>query len=376
MHPNPASDKPALRGSSRSDSIILAALSFLLFLYFMLTAAFSGYGYFIDELYYIACSRRLAFGYVDHPPLSIALLALSRWLFGDTLPAIRLLPSLAAAATIFLTGAMVRQLGGNRIAMVIAALAAIAVPVYLLMGSFYSMNVFEILIWTSILYLLIKLVQEEQPKYWLAIGLLMGLGLEMKHTMVLYAIAIVAGMMLTNTRRLLWTKWFLWGMAGCVVLIIPNLIWQYANGIPSAEFYRNAMLNKNIPTGPVKVLLQQILFISPFTLPLWMAGLGYCFFSPEGKRYRFFGWTYLILLAVMIVGQSSRPDRISSMYVVLLALGAVAITKTASPFMKRLVMPASIAVLVAGIILAAPIASPLLPPPVLSSYLSIPRDLF
>ncbi len=325
----------ATQNPARGDYLILLGISSGLFLYFMLTAIFSGYGYFIDEFYYIACSRHLAFGYVDHPPLSIGLLALSRWLFGESLPAIRLFPSLAAAGTVFLTGMMARRLGGNRTAMIIAALAVIAAPVYMVMGSFYSMNVFEILIWTGILYLIILLVQQEQPKYWLAIGVLMGLGLEMKHTMALYAVAIVAGMLLTGTRRLLWNRWFLGGIAACVVLIIPNLIWQYAHGFPSIEFYRNAMLNKNIPTGPGKVVFQQILFLNPLTLPLWLSGLAYCLFSNEGKRYRFFGLGYALLLAFMIVGQASRPDRIGSIYTVLFALGAVAVTRGAIPAVKR-----------------------------------------
>ncbi len=353
-----------------TDFLVLSGLSFALFLYLMLTAAFSGYGYFIDELYYIACSKRLAFGYVDHPPLSIALLALSRWLFGDSLPAIRFLPSLSAATTVFLTGAMARRLGGNRAAMIIAALAAIAVPVYLLMGSFYSMNVFEILIWTSILYLLIKLVQEERPKYWLAIGVLMGLGLEMKHTMLVYGIAIAAGMILTSARRLLWNKWLLWGIIGCFIVSLPNLVWQVQNGFPSIEFYRNAMINKNIPTGPLKVVLTQIIFLNPLAFPVWIVGLAYCLFSGQTKRYRFIGWTYLFLLAVMIAGQSSRPDRIASMYTVLLALGAVAIGKNTLPAVKRVIVPATVAILIVGIALAAPIATPLLPPPALRSYLS------
>jgi 4-amino-4-deoxy-L-arabinose transferase-like glycosyltransferase len=355
--------------SLRNDVLILSGLSFVLFLYYMLTAAFSGYGYFIDEFYYIACSRHLAFGYVDHPPLSIALLALSRWFFGDSLPAIRFFPSLAAAGTVFLTGMMSRRLGGNRAAMIIAALGVIAVPIYLLMGSFYSMNVFEIFLWTGILFLLIKLVEEEQPKYWLAIGLLMGLGLEMKHTMVLYAIAIVVGMLPTGARRLLWNKWFFWGMIGCCILIVPNLLWQIANGFPSAEFYSNAMRNKNIPTGPVNVILQQILFNNPLALPVWVAGLVYCFFSDRAKPYRFLGWAYLFLLTVMIVSQSSRPDRIASMYTVLFALGAVAIARISLTMTRRLVVPAVGFLLVIGIMLAAPISSPLLPPPVLKNYL-------
>lgn len=336
----------------------------------MMSAAFSGYGFFIDEFYYIACSKRLAFGYVDQPPLSVALLTVSRWLLGDSITAVRVFPSLAVAASVFLTGAMALRLGGNRTAMIIAALGTIAVPVYLVMGSFFSMNAFEILIWTSILYLVLMLLQKENPKYWLAIGILVGLGLEMKHTSIVYGVAIVFGLLLTDARRLFWNKWFLWGSSVAFLLLVPNLIWQYMNGFPSLEFYRNAMVNKNITTGPVRVVLTQILFTNPFTLPVWVAGLVYCLFAEKMERYRAFGWAYVFLLVVMIAGKTSRPDRIGSIYTVLIAMGSVAITSVSLPVVRKVLAPAVIVILLAGIILAAPISTPLLSPPELRSYVS------
>ena len=222
MQQNGGERTAATLTSASTDFVILSGLSLALFLYLMVTAAFSGYGYFLDEFYYIACSKRLAFGYVDHPPLSIGLLALSREILGESIPAIRFLPGLAIGATVFLTGVLARRLGGGRWAMIIAALAAMAMPAYLGVGSFYSMNGYEILLWTGILYLVIRLVQEEQPKYWMAIGILMGLGLEMKHTMVLYSFALVVGMLLTPSRRFLWNRWALLGIAACFALLHPT----------------------------------------------------------------------------------------------------------------------------------------------------------
>jgi hypothetical protein len=363
-------DISASKNSEKFDLLILAALSLSLFLYHILTSTISSYGYFIDEFYYIACSKHLALGYVDHPPLSIFLLALSRWLFGDSIPALRLFPAFAAAATVYMTGLTVRRLGGSRVAVIIAALAVIAMPVLLLMSSFYSMNAFEPLIWTIILYFMIRLAQEENAKYWLVIGLLMGIGLEIKHTMVVYAAALVVGMLLTNTRRLLWNRWFLWGAFGCFLLLLPNLLWQYVHGFPSLEFYRNAMVNKNVPRGPLNVILDQILFANPLALPLWIAGLIYLCVAQETRRYRFLGWAYLILLSVMVVSQSSRPDRIGAMYTVLFAAGAVAIEKLRRPPALRLVSYLMIVMLVGGAIVLAPVFTPLLPPPMLKNYLS------
>ena len=356
--------------SAKWDLRILAGLSFSIFLYQMFASSLSSYGYFIDELYYIACSKHLAFGYVDHPPLSIMILALSRWFLGDSMSAIRFLPALAGATNVFVTGLIVRRFGGSRLAIVIAALATIIVPVYLLMGSFYSMNAFEPLIWTSILYFVVRLVQEDDKKCWLAIGILMGIGMEMKHTMALYGIALILGMLVTNGRHFLRNKWFLWGVLGCFVLLLPNLIWQYLHGFPSLEFYKNAMANKNILRSPLNVVLDQVLYTNPATVPVWIAGFLYFFFSREGKRYLFLAWAYLLLLAVMVVSGSSRPDRIAAMYPVLFAAGAVAIEKIRRRSMQRYMTVSMVVVLAAGGVILAPVFTPVLPPALLRQYIS------
>ena len=74
-----------------------------------------GYGYFRDELYYLACARRVAWGYVDHPPLSVALLAVERAILGESLLAIRILPALAGALVVWLAAYLARELGGGEI---------------------------------------------------------------------------------------------------------------------------------------------------------------------------------------------------------------------------------------------------------------------
>src|SRR5271157_4466542 len=86
------------------------------------------YGYFVDELYYLACSRHLDWGYVDQPPLIALITWIARSLFGQSLPAIRLLPAVAGAGEVALTALIARELGGKRFAQGLAALAALVAP--------------------------------------------------------------------------------------------------------------------------------------------------------------------------------------------------------------------------------------------------------
>src|SRR5512139_1086986 len=95
-----------------------------------------GYGIFRDELYYLACADHLAWGYVDHPPLSIVVLAIVRALLGDSLHAIRLVPALAAGGTAILAASTARALGGAAFAQRLAAIAAALLPIGLALSSF------------------------------------------------------------------------------------------------------------------------------------------------------------------------------------------------------------------------------------------------
>ena len=353
----------------RNNLFILAFLSVIMVIIFMISSIIKPYGFFIDELYFMACSKRLAWGYVDQPPLSIALLWMMQHLFGNSIFVIRILPALSIAATVFITGLIARRLGGGLVSMLLSGLAVMIMPVFLVFGSFYSMNCFEPLIWTTIVFFVIKMIQEDHPHYWIQIGNLMGLGLEMKHTMALYIAALLIGFLFSDKRRLLFNRWILWGGLACFIIILPNLIWQVVNHFPSLELYRNSFGSKNINKSYLQVLIEQIIFANPLSFPLWFTGLVILAFTP-GRKYRLLLYAYIFLLLVMMAGHSSRPDRISAIYTFFMASGAVAIEQHLKPFWRKFTQ-ASIAILmVSGGVLLAPVFCPLLPPSVTKNHIS------
>jgi dolichyl-phosphate-mannose--protein O-mannosyl transferase len=149
----------------------LAAIKLLLHLY-----AGRHYGYFVDELYYVACAQHLAWGYVDQPPLIALAARVARVLLGDSLSAIRFLPALAGAGTVMLTGLIARELGGKRFSQGLAALCALAAPGFLAFDSLFSMNAFEHLFWMGCAWLVIRIVRTGNTRLWLWFGLLAGIG--------------------------------------------------------------------------------------------------------------------------------------------------------------------------------------------------------
>src|SRR5713226_3608418 len=166
------------------------------------------YGYFRDELYYIATSDHLAWGYVDFAPLASLLLRVSRSVLGDSLHAIRLLPALAQGAEIVLTGLITRELGGKRFAVFLACVSVLMAPVILNNATRLSMNPFEPLFWMGCVYFLLRAINADQPKMLVWCGVMLGLGMENKHSTAFFMLSLTAGLLATCARRLILTKWF------------------------------------------------------------------------------------------------------------------------------------------------------------------------
>ena len=164
--------KPHSRFTSGPAIALYLALAKLLL--HLLTA--TRYGIFRDEMYYVACSQHLAWGYVDHPPMNILIAWFARHAFGDSLLGLRLLPAIAGAGLVWMAGQLAREMGGGRFAQSLAALAVIPVPIYLIMHHWLTMNAFEPLLWMSCLWCVVTAINRGEPRYWFWFGVLPGLG--------------------------------------------------------------------------------------------------------------------------------------------------------------------------------------------------------
>jgi hypothetical protein len=352
----------------RRTNGVLSGLAFVYFLLEFVPGVFGEYGYFIDEFYYVACSGHLAMGFVDHPPLSTFLLWLVRCAIGDSLIALRIVPALLGAITVFMTGIIARRFGADRYGQLIAAAAAMAGSVYHVTFGYYSMNAFAVLLWTVGFLILVEIERRDEPRLWILFGVLAGLGLENKHTFVLLLLGLAVGLLLTSARRHLKSRWLWIGCAICAVLFLPNLIWQAAHGWPSIEFYHNADLYKNVPTPPLEVLKQQVLVMNPGALPIWLSGLLFFLFARRGRVFRHLGWIYVTLLLLMLIGQKSRPDRIADVYTVLFAGGGAFVSDLIRRDRLRWLRWTLPGVLLIFGVVLAPLGLPVLPPPMMAGY--------
>jgi hypothetical protein len=346
---------------------ILAGVKILVHL--ATTGAF-GYSYFVDELYYLACAEHLDWGYVDLPPLFPAVTAAVRLLFGDSLFAVRLVPTLSGGATVLLAGLLARDLGGGRFAQGLAALATLTAPLHLAMNSLHTMNTLEPLLWIGCAWIVVRIVRGAHPRLWLLFGLLAGLGLLNKLSMAFLGAGVVAGLVLTKERRVFARPWIWLGGAVALALFLPNLVWMARHGFPHFELLANIRADeRNVALPPLDFFAQQIQVMHPLAAPIWIAGLAWLLFARDGRRHRVLGVAFLVVQAILLV-LARRVYYAAPFYPILFAAGGVIWERwTATrPRVRTWARPLYAAALVVTGVLLAPLSIPCLPPEVYGRY--------
>jgi 4-amino-4-deoxy-L-arabinose transferase-like glycosyltransferase len=299
--------------------LILLALALLV----LHTLTNGQYGFHRDELATVDDARYLAWGYVAYPPLTPFIARLALELFGPSLVGLRFFCALAMSLGMMLTGLMAHELGGQRLAQVVAALAAAIAPAALSEGNFFQYVSFDYLWWVLIAYLMIRLLKSENPRWWLGIGAVIGLGMMTKYTMAFFAVGVAAGVVLTQNRRYLASPWLWGGVALALLVFLPNMVWQAQHSFTSLDFL-SSIHARDVRIGRTGSYLVDQLFLAAnlFTIPLWVAGLYFYFVAPAGKRFRPLGWMAVVPFALFFVTQG-RGYYLTPAYPMLIAAGAV-----------------------------------------------------
>jgi 4-amino-4-deoxy-L-arabinose transferase-like glycosyltransferase len=341
----PSAARPAVLGPAL---VALAALA--------LHAACGGrYGVFRDELYFVVCGERLAWGYVDQPPGIAAVAALAHGLFGTWVPGLRLLPWLASAATVYATGRLAARLGAGAFGATLAALGVAAAPVLLALGHYLTMNAFEPLAVVALASTLLRLARGEDPRLWVAAAGIAGLGVLFKYTSALVALCLLAALLLFPERRALRTRWALVAAGFGLLLVLPNLAWQASHGFPFLELVRNGQLYKNAPLAPAGFLLGLATEPNPVGALVWVAGVAWLLSRAAGPA-RFLG-AGALLYVVLLLATKGKPYYAAPVLPILFAGGGAAWERV-RPRAVRAAFPAALAV--SGVALA-PLLVPLLP---------------
>ena len=357
--------RPDSTSFTRSTLFPAYCVAAAVFLVHLLTA--NAYGYFRDELYFIACSDHLAAGYVDFAPLGAWILKINRVLLGDSLYALRWLQGLAHAAEVVLTGMLARELGGKRFAVLLSALGVAFAPVILGNATRYSMNAFEPLFWMSACYLLLRVINGGDPRLLLGLGVACGIGIENKHSTLFFIAALLLALAVSPQRRLFASKWF-WAAAGITfAFALPNLIWQLQHGFATyVDLHNVKVMHKNVELPPIPFIVQQIMMLNPMLSLLWIAGIGFLFFEREGRRYRVLGFTFLFFFLELLL-MKGKDYYVAPIYPILFAAGGVLWEMLTRVRFRWVRYALPIYAVIAGVI-SAPIVLPILSPEKAAAY--------
>ena len=358
--PNP------FRRAPSSFTVVVASLVVAKLVIHLATAA--RYGFFCDELYTIALSRHLDWGYVDLPPLVPALVALNRAIFGESLFATHIPPALAGAATIALVCLITRELGGRAFAVGLAGLAFLVAPVWLTLDSFFAYDSIDQLLLACLTFVLARLLRTGDARLWLVAGVIAGVAAMAKLTVLVLAPALLLALLLTRRRRDLLTPWPWLGGLAFGVIFSPFVVWQATNDWPTWAFLSQYGAEHAYHATLAEYLVSVILVVNPAAFPLLVLG-AYRIFRPiAGTSFRLLGTMSLLGIA-LIVALHGRAFMMAQLFVPLIAAGAILVEELAARVPRPRVVQVSYGTaLVAAGVLVAPAALPVLPPESLDTY--------
>jgi hypothetical protein len=335
------------------------------------------FGYYRDELYFIDCARHLAWGYVDQPPLAPFL----TWMtapWGYAVWALRFFPAILSGVTVLFGCAIARELRGGAFAQCLTGLTVCLAPAFLGLGYGLSTEMLSPAAWSALAFLAIRLVKTGDERLYLAMALVVTIGMYAKYSIAACALALALGLLVTGKGRLLRSARLGLGIALTVALTLPNLLWQVHHGLPMLEVIHGDQLNRhalangvadesaNLGLNAAYLLAAQFMYQNPFFAVIWVGGLVTLMRAKENAEYRFLPVAYVALFA-LIVATVGRPYYIEGMYPALFAAGSVAIERrfAGGPQWLR---PAALGATIVTGGLFAPLALPILPLPAYMKY--------
>ena len=276
-----------------------------------------GYGFHRDELYFIVAGRHPDWGYADQPPFTPLLSAVMSGLLGVTPTAVRIAPALAIGACVLLAALMARDMGGGRRAQALAALVA-ACSGLLTAGHLDSTATYDLLVWALVAWLVVRLLGGADPRWWLAVGVVAGLGLQNKQTVVLLGAGLVGGLLLDRRWAVFRSPWAWLAVGIAILLWAPNLAWQAANGFPQLTMAsRIAEEDERGMIIPTQIVLGGFLLF-----PVVLAGLWRLLRAPAARPWRPVASAYLVVL-VLLFATSGKGYYALGFLPALFAAGAI-----------------------------------------------------
>jgi len=281
--------------------------------------AISHFGFHRDELLHLALGDHLGWGYKEVPPFIAFLAKISNTLFGTSVAACRIFPTICAGAIVWLVGLITVELGGKMFAITLACLSFIFAPAFVASDYLFQPVVFDQLWWVLCVWLIARYINYRSPKYIYLLGVVIGIGLLTKYTMGFFALALIISLLLTKQRKVLWSRHVIGAIAIALLLFLPNIIWQFQHHLPVVTHMATLKKSQLNYIKPGDFISQQIA-VNGVALFLWIVGLGFLLFSFKLRKFQFIGFAF-ILIFIFLLEMSGKNYYLFGAYPMLFAAG-------------------------------------------------------
>lgn len=278
----------------------------------------SNYGLHRDEFLYLDEAKHLAWGFLEVPPMT-PLIGKISLLFGIEPFFIRFFPAIIGAVTVWLICKMVQEMGGKFWAILFAGIAYIFAPAFLRSCTFLMPVCFNQFWWTLSAFLFIKIVKNNQPKYWYLLGIAGGLAFQTKYSIVFFFTAILGSLLVTKHRKLLTFRYPWQALVIALVIAFPNLLWQHNHGWPVIHHMADLAESQLVNVSPFNFIFDQ-LWVHGAGILVWLPGLFWLLW--KGEKFRFLGWTFVFTIGILLL-LSGKSYYSFGAYPMLMAAGGI-----------------------------------------------------
>ena len=272
-----------------------------------------------DEFLHLDLGKHLAWGYTSVPPitgwLSYVILLLGKSVFW-----IKFFPSLFGALTLVVVWKMIEALGGKLFALVLGAVSVIC-SVFLRINILYQPTSLEYLIWTAIFYTVLRYIQGKEVKWLWYTAVLIAIGMLNKYNIAFLLLGLLPAIALSEHRKIFAQKQFYAAFACAILLVLPNLLWQYEHGFPVIRHMRTLSDTQLVHVSRTDFLKEQLLFFTGSIYVLIAGIIGLYRYGPF-RKFRLFLWTFVFVLLLYLYFRAKSYYSIG-LYPMLLAFGSV-----------------------------------------------------
>jgi hypothetical protein len=285
---------------NRRSTYVYFILIFVIIKISLNLLAIAHFGFHRDEFLHLVLADHLDWGYKEVPPFIALLAKITISVFGNSVFAARIFPTICSGLIVLFTGLITVELGGKKFAIALACLALIFSPAFAASGYLFQPVVFDQLWWVIAVWLLAKYCNTSSVKYLYILGVVVGLGLLTKYTMAFFTFSLITGIIISKQRKMLLNRHMIGAALVGLIIFLPNLIWQFQHHLPVFTHMKTLQKNQldfNTPSG----FIMQEMVVNGIAVFVWLTGFIFLLFSYRLHKFQFLAVSFVLIFTFLIV---------------------------------------------------------------------------